>query len=67
MKAATPKMINYRQAHTISIHAAREGGDDTELHIHAFPDISIHAAREGGDDCKGFRKIYKEYFNPRRP
>ena len=36
-------------AAVISIHAAREGGDDSvrTMSIAAF--ISIHAAREGGD------------------
>ena len=40
----------WQQTNRISIHAAREGGDD----IMTFPSpcnmISIHAAREGGDD-----------------
>ena len=33
----------------ISIHAAREGGDDIKKYAHAVTLISIHAAREGGD------------------
>ena len=35
----------------ISIHAAREGGDDGALMTVVQRGISIHAAREGGD-CK---------------
>ena len=34
---------------SISIHAAREGGDDGEEHEVTVDGISIHAAREGGD------------------
>ena len=33
----------------ISIHAAREGGDDNANCTISIWDISIHAAREGGD------------------
>ena len=33
----------------ISIHAAREGGDDVTLCLTSVDMISIHAAREGGD------------------
>ena len=36
-------------ASVISIHAAREGGDDIEDWVNGLMDISIHAAREGGD------------------
>ena len=34
---------------TISIHAAREGGDLDKLSVMLTDVISIHAAREGGD------------------
>ena len=34
----------------ISIHAAREGGDQQQPWRYKTADISIHAAREGGDD-----------------
>ena len=34
---------------SISIHAAREGGDFIRVAFRDFGDISIHAAREGGD------------------
>ena len=35
---------------SISIHAAREGGDAAEKSFLAMMAISIHAAREGGDE-----------------
>ena len=35
---------------SISIHAAREGGDPKKRSLYRFLSISIHAAREGGDD-----------------
>ena len=34
----------------ISIHAAREGGDQEAINSSIKAKISIHAAREGGDD-----------------
>ena len=34
---------------TISIHAAREGGDAARMPKVRNDEISIHAAREGGD------------------
>ena len=34
---------------SISIHAAREGGDTTFFCAERVKNISIHAAREGGD------------------
>ena len=37
------------QTATISIHAAREGGDSHLLSAGRKSTISIHAAREGGD------------------
>ena len=52
MKAATVGNYKVRNKPLISIHAAREGGDDS-LHLlgNDIP-ISIHAAREGGDATK---------------
>ena len=49
VKAATDFYDGYKIPATISIHAAREGGDaaDSELRLKWL--ISIHAAREGGD------------------
>ena len=38
-----------KKADEISIHAAREGGDDGSQKADAPLRISIHAAREGGD------------------
>ena len=35
----------------ISIHAAREGGDQRTRLVARVRNISIHAAREGGDEC----------------
>ena len=50
VKAATPNGLRYAVLLTISIHAAREGGDDTQDETNlASAKISIHAAREGGD------------------
>ena len=49
MKAATFFILHHYVSFTISIHAAREGGDDVDaVGIFGFA-ISIHAAREGGD------------------
>ena len=42
-------MDHSRGAQQISIHAAREGGDQNEHLTRAEFAISIHAAREGGD------------------
>ena len=49
VKAATNLRLRDLSARNISIHAAREGGDDEELAAYADKIISIHAAREGGD------------------
>ena len=50
MKAATFSIISpVHSAALISIHAAREGGDDEILNHSNTILISIHAAREGGD------------------
>ena len=37
---------------SISIHAAREGGDPSRQPRKISCRISIHAAREGGDRCR---------------
>ena len=37
----------------ISIHAAREGGDASDIADYILSEISIHAAREGGDGSGG--------------
>ena len=49
MKAATRTGFIVLLAVKISIHAAREGGDDENGNEIEKEVISIHAAREGGD------------------
>ena len=49
MKAATELTAYADKIETISIHAAREGGDVFEVEFADEFEISIHAAREGGD------------------
>ena len=50
VKAATVHGSFYCQQLGISIHAAREGGDQPDKYtVTATRQISIHAAREGGD------------------
>ena len=52
MKAATNNYVFTDIIENISIHAAREGGDDgSEIHYDSMK-ISIHAAREGGDSFR---------------
>ena len=51
----------------ISIHAAREGGDDPRLIAVGRVFISIHAAREGGDGIFTRLPTTQTDFNPRRP
>ena len=49
MKAATASAAQLELERIISIHAAREGGDNNDKHRPERQPISIHAAREGGD------------------
>ena len=49
MKAATRIYLTSGALISISIHAAREGGDNGKIVAVPVADISIHAAREGGD------------------
>ena len=49
MKAATRQICVIACDLDISIHAAREGGDQALERFAAEGKISIHAAREGGD------------------
>ena len=51
MKAATAKLDELQTEIDISIHAAREGGDNQHPPTARHLRISIHAAREGGDEC----------------
>ena len=60
VKAATRTAFWSGEVRVISIHAAREGGDEQRLaKLEARLNISIHAAREGGDSLKTslFRNI----------
>ena len=49
VKAATFCCLSLKLSKSISIHAAREGGDVNVTVCKVFAKISIHAAREGGD------------------
>ena len=49
MKAATVVGLINGRLSSISIHAAREGGDWDAYEFKVDGTISIHAAREGGD------------------
>ena len=49
MKAATVSHVGKSGNVLISIHAAREGGDNQQRQRRKHKQISIHAAREGGD------------------
>ena len=68
VKAATLAQIHIKNVSRISIHAAREGGDELK-HCSFNVDvvISIHAAREGGDLFACFVLPHVHDFNPRRP
>ena len=68
MKAATSliMMLTFDNV-TISIHAAREGGDAVRYESVKIKNISIHAAREGGDLSSEVSRYNFKYFNPRRP
>ena len=67
MKAATYYAYAYSNRNSISIHAAREGGDVNVSVCKVFAKISIHAAREGGDVLIQRTCPLQHYFNPRRP
>ena len=53
VKAATGLAAYADKIETISIHAAREGGDFSCFRVPSDAAISIHAAREGGDAGSG--------------
>ena len=53
---------SHKRLHKISIHAAREGGDDSAAYLIGRLDISIHAAREGGD-LTGFCRKAKPHIS----
>ena len=67
MKAATKCVCPSPLQQRISIHAAREGGDENGFTAMQETDISIHAAREGGDLPLLLPQQLRHYFNPRRP
>ena len=67
VKAATLKPMPLLCDGNISIHAAREGGDNCSLQERDMPYISIHAAREGGDNSYNLHDVAWFNFNPRRP
>ena len=67
VKAATRFGGLLRLSLPISIHAAREGGDDYNAYLHITACISIHAAREGGDGHADRHTCRRNHFNPRRP
>ena len=60
-------MIRFFLLQIISIHAAREGGDSSNVACLTDSCISIHAAREGGDARAQEPPGKREHFNPRRP
>ena len=58
----------YKLKNCISIHAPREGGDQTvEVWLRRKEDISIHAPREGGDMGFFLFLLLRKNFNPRPP
>ena len=67
VKAATSTMVLSLTTREISIHAAREGGDEWTADDTGVTKISIHAAREGGDVPVQAGAKIELNFNPRRP
>ena len=68
VKAATHHSSRSRLGRqSISIHAAREGGDNRGRYYPPLRIISIHAAREGGDGGWAYQWAVVLHFNPRRP
>ena len=69
VKAATSLCRRSSAGNIISIHAAREGGDESAPEDWQTKlEISIHAAREGGDFTIDNPILFKSTdFNPRRP
>ena len=67
MKAATCRLSISDYADTISIHAAREGGDPNNAFKRQAVFISIHAAREGGDRRVYANNTYKYQFQSTPP
>ncbi len=67
MKAATISAVHRDAERAISIHAAREGGDQDGRQPLAPVRISIHAAREGGDKANPQLKGEWESFQSTPP
>ena len=67
MKAATQAAPSVKLYGNISIHAAREGGDDMPLPHRESYRISIHAAREGGDGVHLEGRSLREAFQSTPP
>ena len=60
-------MYFYRMQ-TISIHAPREGSDDTTTgETYRVTSISIHAPREGSDPPRAALWLFTSNFYPRSP
>ena len=51
----------------ISTHAPRAGSDIDSLDAMEYAYISTHAPRAGSDDYQIFKRIERDYFNPRSP
>ena len=67
MKAATATDAIHTLNTGISIHAAREGGDEYMGSDFAGSMISIHAAREGGDPACIAPLLYQGRFQSTPP
>ena len=67
VKAATHYFARKRNGCSISIHAAREGGDVLGKIESPFSFISIHAAREGGDGARHLGLLLKLQFQSTPP
>ena len=67
MKAATYLQVIGSRKQGISIHAAREGGDQYGNVTSTAIVISIHAAREGGDDVAHTRNAFRFRFQSTPP
>ena len=67
VKAATMRGLSKLRDLYISIHAAREGGDNDAEAYKAAIDISIHAAREGGDSTSTSVNLPSSVFQSTPP
>ena len=67
VKAATRDKVSSPTLSTISIHAAREGGDHLCNNVKHLVNISIHAAREGGDFTAGVNGTAIQTFQSTPP